>query len=122
MKKLFLLLLAALSSGCGALNAIFGKEHCGMEFVLQKTSNVSTAYKFINLTGETISTGMTTDQVIATWGKPDRVISPEEWIYFTERKSVDQYLRYRILFHNNIVDKIEEMYLKKEYQCRTNDL
>ena len=124
MKKIFLLLLVIVSSGCGALNAIFSKEHCGYDLIKQNSQNVSTAYKFGNSV-KSISVGMTADQVIAGWGKPDRYIDyeKEEWIYSNEKKpSVEQYLTYKVIFRNNMVADIEEIYLKKEYRCRTNDL
>jgi hypothetical protein len=125
MKILLCIFLTAFSSGCGYLNILFCKEHCGWEFVAQKVNHVSSVHKFGNLSAESISIGMTADEVIKAWGKPDRWLDPErqEWIYSNQNKlHVEQALMYKVSFRNNIVKEIKETYLKKEYKCRTNDL
>ena len=107
--------ITLLTSGCSFLNVLRTRDVTKQE--------LTSAFKYRSKNTKSISIGMTTKEVIATWGEPSHVYKPEIkneynhysdefWIYtkgFRDLAIGEKDISYEVYFDNGKIIKIIEL-------------
>ena len=113
MKKT-ILLFVILFSGC-----------CVLDRTIEKITPLTSVISKINPSAKIIQKGMSKEEVIEAWGKPDWYgIDESEWFYSNvEKSNVKNPVTYDIFFADNkVLTIMESLWSEKKWMHKTFDL
>ena len=124
MKQITVLLFIVLLNGCcwnGPNTGLLGSGR-----TVEKMNTLTLAVSKINSSAKAIEVGMSKEQVLEAWGKPNWYgpWEDKEWFYSNVKESQAQHpVTYDIFFENDKVKTItESIFSKQKITCSTIDL